>query len=172
MSLFGWVEDLFAGKQSAQLSLQAVNSAILSDACSHLQSVRNAFQGRCCFQISRICGSQRRAGFIQSFKISGALPRRRYIKIGLWPIGGDCGILTRGGFTQPTLSLGLVHLGRNRRRLPGLWLEAKGADPFSRRPGHDRRVVPHHQRVAHVAGLSRCHARRLVVVAAGILNPV
>jgi len=74
------------------------------------------------------------------------------------------------GSAEPTLSLGLVHLGRHRQRLLGLWHAAKVLDLISRWSGNDGSFLFYRQRAADVVGLSRHRVCRLVAVAAGILK--
>ena len=72
------------------------------------------------------------------------------------------------GFAQPTLSVGVVHLGRNRRRLSGLWLAAEVGDSVRRRRGDVGGVF--FIGVANVANLHRDDVRSLVAGEARLLK--
>ena len=74
------------------------------------------------------------------------------------------------GFAQPTLSLGVVHLERNCKRLFDLRLAATGFAAVPRRAGHDRRLFFHRQRAADVAGLRCVDVHHPLADETGILN--
>ena len=74
------------------------------------------------------------------------------------------------GFAQPTLSLGVVHLERNCKRLFDLRLAATGFAAVPRRSGHHRRLYFHRQRIVDVAGLHCLYIHHPLAAETGILS--